>query len=85
MSRDQGRFDKAIGAFRRDENREVMQEKAREVARVIYATDCKGRPAATHSMVHEVPDARSASRARWYSRRTKSPPKALVESWPRRR
>ena len=54
MSRSQGRFDKVIAEFRRDESREARYAKAAEVAKVVYGTDRHGRPAATNSMVHDV-------------------------------
>jgi len=37
-----------------DEDRDSRYAKAAEVAKVVYGTDRKGRPAATNSMVHEV-------------------------------
>ena len=54
MSRAQGRFDKVIAEFRRDESREARYAKACIVATHVYGTDRRGRAAATNSMVHEV-------------------------------
>ncbi len=54
MSRAEGRFDKVIGEFRRNESREERYAKAAEVAKVVYGSDRHGRPAATNSMVHDV-------------------------------
>ena len=54
MSRTQGRFDKVIAEFRRDESREVRYAKAVEVAKHVYGLDPLGRVNATHSMVHDV-------------------------------
>ena len=54
MSRAQGRFDKVIAEFRRDESREARYAKACIVATRVYGTDRHGRPAATNSMIHDV-------------------------------
>jgi hypothetical protein len=54
MSRAEGRFDKVIAEFRRDESREERYAKAVEVAKVVYGTDRRGGAAATNSMVHDV-------------------------------
>ena len=54
MSRAQGRFDKIIAEFRRDESREARYAKACIVATHVYGTDRHGRPAATNSMIHDV-------------------------------
>lgn len=54
MSRAEGRFDKVIAEFRRDESREDRYAKATEIAKVVYGTDRRGRAAATNSMVHDV-------------------------------
>jgi len=54
MSRAQGRFDKVIAEFRRDESREARYAKACIVATHVYGTDRHGRPAATNSMIHDV-------------------------------
>ena len=49
-----GKQDICIAHIARDENRESRYAKATEVAKVVYGTDCRGRAAATNSMVHEV-------------------------------
>jgi hypothetical protein len=54
MSRAEGRFDKVIAEFRRDESREARYAKACIVAARVYGNDRQGRPAATNSMIHEV-------------------------------
>lgn len=54
MSRAQGRFDKVIAEFRRDESREARYAKAAEVAKHVYGRDARGQAAATNSMVHDV-------------------------------
>ena len=54
MSRAEGRFDKVIAEFRRDESREARFAKACIVATRVYRTDRQGHPAATNSMVHDV-------------------------------
>ena len=53
MSRAQGRFDKVIAEFRRDESREARYAKAAEVAK-HDGQDRRGQAAATNSMVHDV-------------------------------
>jgi hypothetical protein len=54
MSRAEGRFDKVIGGFRRDDSREDRYAQAVEVAKAVYGSDRRGRAAATNSMVHDV-------------------------------
>jgi len=54
MSRAEGRFDKVIAEFRRDESREDRYAKAVEVAKHVYGRDRRGQAAATNSMVHDV-------------------------------
>jgi hypothetical protein len=54
MSRAEGRFDKVVAEFHRDESREARYAKACIVATRVYGTDRQGRPAATNSMVHDV-------------------------------
>ncbi len=43
-----------IAAFTRDEDRDARYAKAAEVAKAVYGTDRRGRPAATNSMIHDV-------------------------------
>ena len=54
MTRAEGRVDKVIGEFRRDESREDRYAKAADVAKYVYGTDRRGLAAATNSMVHDV-------------------------------
>lgn len=54
MSRAEGRLDKVIADFRRDESREARYAKAAEVAKYVYGRDRRGQAAATNSMVHDV-------------------------------
>lgn len=54
MSRADGRCDKVIDEFRRDESREARYAKAAVVARYVYGRDRRGQAAATNSMVHDV-------------------------------
>ena len=54
MSRAQGRLDKVIAEFRRDESREYRYAKAVEVAKHVYGRDRRGQAAATNSMVQDV-------------------------------
>lgn len=53
-TRHAGRQDICIAHIARDEDRESRYAKAAEVAKVVYGTDRRGRPAATNSMVHDV-------------------------------
>jgi hypothetical protein len=45
---------KVICEVRRDEDRDARYLKAREVAKLVYGGDSRGRPNATNSMVHDV-------------------------------
>ena len=54
MSRAQGRFDKVIAEFRRDESRDARYAKAVEVAKHVYGRDRQGHAPATNSMIHDV-------------------------------
>lgn len=54
MSRAEGRFDKVIAEFGREESRESRYAKAVEVAKHVYGCGRRGQVAATNSMVHDV-------------------------------
>ena len=54
LTRAQGRFDKVLAEFRRNESRDARYAKAVEVAKHVYGRDRRGHAAATNSMVHDV-------------------------------
>ena len=53
-SRHAGRQDVCIAHIARDEDRDARYAKAVEVAKAVYGTDRRGRPAGTNSMIHDV-------------------------------
>ncbi|MGE3110141.1 MAG: hypothetical protein AB7G11_17580 [Phycisphaerales bacterium] len=50
----EGRRDHVLAEVARNDDAHVRYTKAVEVAKAVYGTDRRGRPAATNSMVHEI-------------------------------